>query len=247
VSLPPAVDPSVDPPTGRPARPPVPGQPGEAKGPGAEALAGLAREVDGLRRRIEPFTELPARFDALTGLVGELTDTVAALTARRGPTPCPTWLLAPASADTVAAMLDELCAWLGAVYLRYPDAASGLPECWCWHPDVVEELLWLSHAWLAAYQGPAAAVGLVADWHDRQRPGVVRRIRQTAGSCSRENHQTREGWPRLPSAAPTVPAADAVEVIATWWGTRRDDTAPEPQPRHAGSLLPTILAASRPR
>ena len=40
------------------------------------------------------------------------------------------------------ATLAELGEWLRVVYLRYPDAASGLPECWLWHPDVVEELLW---------------------------------------------------------------------------------------------------------
>jgi hypothetical protein len=128
-------------------------------------------------------------------------------------------------------VLDELVGWLQTVYLRYPDGADQLPECWCWHPDVVEELLWLMHAWAAAYQGPQAPVGLVGDWHDRQRPGVVRRIRTTAGSCSFENHQTRAGWTRRPSAAPAVPGLDSLGAIAQWWVTRRDQDAPEPPSR----------------
>jgi hypothetical protein len=99
---------------------------------------------------------------------------------------------------------------------------------------VVEELLWLEHAWLGAYQGRAASVGLAADWHDRQRPAVVRRIRQTAGSCSRERHQTRPGWNPPTSSAPTVPGADALALIAGWWGSDRDHPAPEPE--HAGQV-----------
>jgi hypothetical protein len=124
-------------------------------------------------------------------------------------------------------ILDELIGWLAAVYLRYADAATGLPECWLWHPDVVEELLWLMHAWLAAYQGPTASVTLVGDWHDRYRPGVVRRIRTSAGTCSLENHTTRDDRPRHLGGT-AVPLDDAVERIAAWWGAHRDAAAPEP-------------------
>ena len=93
--------------------------------------------------------------------------------------------------------------------------------------------MWLMHAWLAAYQGPAAAVGLVADWHDRYRPGVVRRIRTVAGSCSFERHQTRPGW-APPLGAVAVPGGDTVGVIAGWWAVRRDQPAPEPVARATG-------------
>ncbi len=222
--------------------PPVPGRSdgagGEPEAPGA--VAGLAREVDTLRRTLDPLLTLPCRVDDLTRLLGDLTTAVAALTARRNASPCPSWLLAPDDPDLAARALDELTGWLAAIYLRYPDGADHLPECWCWHPDVVEELLWLMHAWAAAYQGPAAAVGLVGDWHDRQRPGVIRRIRQSAGSCSFENHQTRTGWTRRPSAAPTVPGVGQLRDIADWWGARRDQPAPEPAARptptnHAGN------------
>ncbi len=220
-----------------PAVPPVPGPAsgqltGDHAGDAADsAVAGLAREVDGLRRAVEPLRGLPDRVDDLTRLTTDLATTVAALTARRTAAPCPSWLLLPADPALARGVLDELVGWLGVVYLRYPDGADHLPECWVWHPDVVEELLWLMHAWAAAYQGPRAGVGLVGDWHDRQRPGVVRRIRQSAGSCSVENHQTRIGWTRRPSGAPPVPGIDILGSIADWWGTRRDDPAPEPAAR----------------
>jgi hypothetical protein len=207
-----------------PGHPPIPG--GEEPGP----VAGLARQVDALRRQVEPLTELRERVDDLAGLLAELTETVTALTARRGPTPCPSWLVLPTDDEIARRALGELVTWLEIVYLCYPDAAQGLPECWCWHPDVVEELLWLMHAWLAAYQGTAASVGLAADWHDRHRPGVVRRLRGSVGSCSIEAHQTREGWPRETGAPPIVPGVEALPLIARWWGSHRHEDAPEPVP-----------------
>lgn len=214
------------------AVPPVPGAASPAPDD-ATAVAGLAREVDNLRRAVGPLLELPGRVDELARLSGELAQAVAALTARRPPASCPSWLLLPADAELARRVLDELRGWLGLVYLRYPDGVDHLPECWAWHPDVVEELLWLMHAWAAAYQGPRASVALVGDWHDRQRPGVVRRIRAGAGTCSRENHQSRSGWTRLPSAAPMVPGAESAGAIAAWWGSRREQAAPEPGPRGA--------------
>jgi hypothetical protein len=122
---------------------------------------------------------------------------------------------------------------------------AGLPECWCWHPDIVEELLWLMHAWCAAYQGANASVTLAGDWHDRQRPGVVRRVRAVAGTCSRENHQTRPGWQRgSTDTPPVVPSADAITLIAAWWGPARDEQAPEPE---AGPRRDFITGETRSR
>ena len=212
-----------------PTPPPSPasgdGQPSDGA---PAAVAGLVREVEALRRAVEPLRGLPDRVDDLTRLSTDLANAVAALTARRAAAPCPSWLVLPADSDLAVQVLDELAGWLRLVYLRYPDAADSLPECWPWHPDVVEELLWLMHAWSAAYQGAQAAVALVGDWHDRQRPGVVRRVRQSAGSCSFENHQSRPGWPRRPSAAPTVPGVEHLAVVGGWWGGRREAEAPEP-------------------
>jgi hypothetical protein len=216
-------------------RPPDPPVPPDAT---AAAVAGLAREFEGLRRTVDPLRALDDRVDHLARLVNQLADTLTALSARPARAPAPTWLLLPADALAARRVRDDLVAWLAAIYLRYPDAAASLPECWCWHPDLVEELLWLMHAWLAAYHSPTASIAAAGDWHDRQRPGVVRRIRQSAGSCSLENHTTRPGWAHHSSAAPEVPGLHALNAITSWWATRRDQPAPEPQPS------PTSLRAA---
>jgi hypothetical protein len=111
-----------------------------------------------------------------------------------------------------------------------------------WHPDIVEELVWLRAAWWAAYRTDGGTVQLAADWHDRHRPGVIRRIREYAGACSLETHQP--GTDQRPVAA--VPLADAVAAVAGWWALGRDQPPPTPSPeqlaRHAGPRRP-----SRPR
>jgi hypothetical protein len=162
--------------------------------------------------------------DELAGLLARLADTVNAAATGGGVV---SWLDLPAEVDATYAVLGELLAWLQGVYLRYPDAAAGLPDCWLWHPEVVEELLWLRHAWLAAYRDDNAPITAAADWHDRYRPGVTRRITSSAGRCSLENHQPRDDHP-LPGAVPGVPGAGAAEQIATWWATHRTDPPPEP-------------------
>ncbi|WP_436493406.1 hypothetical protein [Actinokineospora sp. HUAS TT18] len=131
------------------------------------------------------------------------------------------WLALPADSALAERVLTDLCEWMTTVFLRYADAAAVLPECWVWHPDVVEELLWLSLTWQAAQRD----LPLLAEWHDRYRPGVVRRIKATAGTCSLESH-TR------PRPAPRAPLADAVGVIAHWWAVDRTAPAPEPTAAH---------------
>lgn len=215
--------------------PTVPPAPASRRSGGADespgAVAGLAREVDALRRALGELTGLPGRVDDLTATVSRLSDTVAAALSRPGPKPAPSWLSAPADPAGLGELLDGLCAWLHVVLLRYPDAVVALPECWLYHPDVVEELVWLMHAWLDAYQGQTASVQAAGDWHDRQRPGVVRRIKAQAGSCSLLRHVTRPDRDQRPAGAVPVPGTDAVASIADWWAQRRDEPAPEPAPR----------------
>lgn len=215
-----------------------PGDPGRAsgEGAGAETVAGLARELDGLRRELDPLAGVPSRVDDLARAVAQLADAVAAMSgaaAPSAPTPPPSWLVCPTDREVTRRLLDDLTVWLHTVFLRYPDGAGSLPECWLWHPDIVEELLWLMHAWIAAYQGRGASVQNVGDWHDRQRPGVVRRIRAQHASCSRESHQQRPGWTTVPTGATPVPGRDAVDSIAAWWATDRDQPAPEPATDHS--------------
>jgi hypothetical protein len=191
---------------------------------GGSTVAGLAREVEQLQRRLAGLAHLPGRVDRLAGTVTELADTVAGGKPSGPSQVAPSWLDIEA-VDMVAAtdILTRLAGWISGVYLRYSDARH-LPECWLWHPDVVEELLWLHAAWIAAYE-PEAPPTAVGDWHDRQRPGVVARVRQCAGMCSLDAH--RDGG-EAHVGAPAAPTPDAVPAIAEWWTTSRDQPAPAP-------------------
>ena len=198
----------------------------------AGAVAGLAREVEALRRRLDGLDYLPHRVEQLADLFARQAETAAAATSSPAAPEPPSWLDLPTDpgrsaesscpARAAEDLLTTLARWVGGIYLRYPDAAQTLPECWLWHPEVVEELLWLHTAWLAAYraEAPGTAVG---DWHDRQRPGVARRIRDYAGLCSLEQHQ-----PGHEQHSPVAPVRDAVPAIAGWWATQRADPAPAP-------------------
>lgn len=174
------------------------------------AMAGLASELEQLRRRTDPLADLPTRVAELGNLLDQLAGQVAELSSSPAADPVPSWMAAPHDAEHVRQVLDELIDWVESVFLRYTDAQTVVPECWAWHPDVVEELLWLRHAWHAAYHGPKASVTAVGDWHDRYRPGVVRRLKHTA-SCSLEQHTPPQPTARLP-------LTEAAEPISHWWG-----------------------------
>lgn len=207
----------------------------------ASSVAALAREIEAMRGELGELLAIPGRLDELAGLVAQLAEATVAV--------CPpggagvvSWLALPADVTAAHEVLVELFDWLQQVYLRYPDAAAGLPECWLWHPDVVEELLWLQQAWQAAYHDEHASVSLAGDWHDRYRPGVVRRITTAAGRCSLENHQPRSDRPSL-SGPVGAPLAEALEPIATWWATNRNSPGPIPTPEQ----LATAAHHERPR
>jgi hypothetical protein len=203
------------------------------------AVTGLAREIEGLRRELGELLTLPARLNELAVLVAQLADATAT---PAGGVVVASWLDLPTDEATALAVLTELIAWMEVVYLRYSDAAQCLPDCWLWHPDVVEELLWLMHTWLAAYHDDTAPVSLAADWHDRYRPGVIKRINTTAGRCSLEAHQPRDNQPDGDAGPPVVPLAEAMAPIARWWATHRTNPAPHPTPQQ----LATAAARRRP-
>ncbi|MEC3974571.1 hypothetical protein [Amycolatopsis sp. H20-H5] len=198
---------------------------GAGAGSADAALAGIAREVEGLRKTVESVPSLFQQVEDLARVVQDLAASVAA--GSGGGDAAMSWLVMPADLPVARAVLDELCGWLREVFLRYPDGAGALVECWLWHPDVVEELLWLMRAWLAAYQDEDASAGRAGDWHDRYRPGVVKRIKTSTGTCSLENHQPGGSHHRH---APVVPLIDAVDQVAAWWATARANAAPEPTP-----------------
>jgi hypothetical protein len=224
------------------------------------AVAGLAREVDALRREVRAGAELPEQVADLANTVSALADEIAAHAGRAGKTAPPlSWLDLHAShtdaADDqhtaedratggedepgerdlvdVEQVLAGLVSWVGRIFLRYPDAAAKLPECWCWHPEILEELLWLAAAWYAAY-GPGGSVALVGDWHDRYRPGVTRRIGGYAGDCSLSAHLTRDIHPADDGAGDAGVAGGAVTdqgdiaQIAAWWAAGMPGTGPNP-------------------
>jgi len=164
----------------------------------------LAADVAGLARVLEPPPEDGEDDDTGAGAVRS-------------------WLLCEDAAQARADLAD-LMTWLAAVYLRYHGVA--LPSCWAWHPAVIEELWWLRQAHRAAFEGEGASWRDAGDWHDRQRPGVVKRIGAAIGGCDLARHAVNGD--RRGAAQPVVPLAGAADQIATAWTEHR--TAPEPTP-----------------
>lgn len=187
----------------------------------AEArVVALSRELERTTRRIG---ELDALVRELAGTLAELAAAPAGGQPPAPASPVRPWLGSP-NADTAVADLEDLADWLAAVFLRYSDAL--LPSCWAWHTDIIEELHWLRGAYNDAYglhspgAGSAAHSGpswqKVGDWHDRLRPGVVRRIRTAAGSCELSRHAPGE---YLPHRQATAPLAHQVRAIGASWAT----------------------------
>jgi len=208
----------------------------------AASVAGLAREIDALRRDLAKLLAIPARLDELAELLAQLAEATAATGASASG--ALSWLDLDADTATAQQLLAGLVEWMARVYLRYSDAAHALPDCWAWHPDVIEELLWLWHTWLAAYHDDHASVTAAADWHDRYRPGAVRRITATAGRCSLDNHQPRPDRPLLGGPV-VVPLADAAVSIATWWATNRTSPGPIPTPEQLADAAARWRPGSR--
>jgi hypothetical protein len=209
-------------------------------GAAQRAVAGLARSVEALTRDVQALkggmrqTASAAEVTRLARIVTELGEVLTQAPARRGKASSAdaseaeavrSWLTLAEDQAAVEQVLSELLPWMQTVYLRYGDAREALPPCWLWHPEIVEELLWLMDAWTAAYQGPDASNRLVGDWHDRQRPGVARRSGGYAPGCDALTHRDDAGQPAV-----TVPLATDADPFVTWWATGRDNHGPAPTP-----------------
>lgn len=188
----------------------------------------LARSVDRLGRRLDGQDTL------ITQLAADLA-TLARFVQARGDAPSEdeadeaavvrSWLLAD-DVEQAATDLADLCTWIGRVYLRYP--RTDLPSCWLWHPHAVEELWWLRRAHAEAYHPQNGSWLRVGDWHDRQLPGVTRRLTDAVGSCELALHLPGARAAGTPRA---VPFADAAPFVAqTWTGSSGREPGPEPTP-----------------
>lgn len=187
------------------------------------ALAGVANEVDALRRAVRTLAGLPARVDQIAATLAQAVDDFSASGRRPDPVRPVSWIAHSQELGETTRRLQELADWVGRVYLRYPVAARELPDCWLWHPDIVEELAWLQQVWQAAYHPDTGTVAAAADWHDRYRPGAVTRIRASNRVCSLENH-LQPG----PGPVTTAPSAGSVPAVAHWWTSAGDEWAPVP-------------------
>lgn len=182
-----------------------------------EELAALARAVERQGRRVGDLDRLVRQ------LAGDLAEVAAAALAPGADSPAAvrSWLLAD-DPERAVKDLAELIGWTWRVYLRYPDAA--LSACWLWHPEVIEELWWLRQAHADAFHPEAGSWQRVGEWHERQRPGVVRRVRAAVGTCELSLH--RGGPQARPAALP--PLAEHADALATAWAT--DPIAARPEP-----------------
>jgi hypothetical protein len=190
-------------------------------------VARAVRRLDHLDRQVAELAR-----DVLT--LAEQFGTAAGSTAdaSRQPPALRSWLLANDPEPAVAALTD-LTAWVWKVYLWYSD--GWLSSCWMWHPEVVEELWVLRLAHADAFDPETGTVMRMTDWHDRQRPGVTRRVRAVLGTCELSRHVDRNG--RGIDVHPPDPPALArhADVVASVWaaGAGLDvvrAAGPEPTP-----------------
>lgn len=187
-------------------------------------VAGLSREVHALRQAISKMVGLPAKVDQLADTLAAAIDDLAGPGRPGDPVRPVSWIADTDEPEGTGARLNELARWVSDVYMHYPIAARELPDCWLWHPDVVEELAWLHQAWRAAYGPETGTVAAAGDWHDRYRPGVVARIRAAVRMCSLESHVGDKRHNGLVEA----PSEGAAFAIAEWWINSREELPPEP-------------------
>ncbi|GAB2580316.1 hypothetical protein [Kribbella endophytica] len=212
------------------------------------AVAGLARTVEALSRDVQAMkgglrnVASAGELTRLAKVVTELGEVLTQAPAKRTSSGADTdeaapavrsWLVLAEDEAAVQTVLSELLPWLQTVYLRYKDGRESLPVCWLWHPEIVEELLWLMDAWTAAFHGQEASLKLAGDWHDRQRPGVAKRVTGYGEGCSVLAHREHAGQPAV-----TVPLMNDADPFVTWWATGRDQHGPTPTPEQVKAGRP---------
>jgi hypothetical protein len=160
----------------------------------AERHAGLAKTVDGIAKMV------------LNKGDGKEDDPDAP------PKPVQWLSLAAKDATLAELVLEDLCDWLGRVYMEYPGGRD-LPQCWMCHPWVIQTLLDLRHAHHEAYSPGVKAVARL-EWQDKHRSNVVDELRDLHGRCSVDKHAN-------PLPPPVVPMADSALLRAKTWARHR--------------------------
>jgi hypothetical protein len=193
----------------------------------AQSVVELGKTVEANSRKVASLRGLPKQVDGLAVTVAGLANQLAELVeeAEEAKKRRASWFDVRTT-EQARGLLDALADWLARVYLQYPDAK--LPPCWIWHPDVVEELLWLATAWAQAFRGKTAEPFRQADWHDRYRPGVVKRIGDRP-RCSIREHVAPDGTEYV-RTAPRVGLDERRGEVAAWWATNRTGAPPSATP-----------------
>ena len=196
-------------------------------------VVALGRAVQRAQRRVETVDknviQLAADVSALRSCLSPPPgpggpDDEPAAAGEPGPAAVRSWLLGTDAGQAVTDLAD-LIAWVDAVYLRYSRAS--VSSCWLWHPEVIEELWWLRGAHADAYHREDGSWLRVGDWHDRQRPGVERRVNALLGKCALSLHTDVNGRAaEVTEPAPAPLAGQHSEVAAAWVKTRTAGPVP---------------------
>src|SRR5690606_38367923 len=124
-------------------------------------------------------------------------------------------------------MLEDLLPWLDTFFLRFPDGADVLRECWMHHPEVVEVLLALKAAHRDAMRGRGWGTQAMT-WLWVYRTQTVEGIRNFMGACDLSRHET-------PAQPVKAVGASAIEHIAEQWVSTRSTPAPRSE-EHTSEL-----------
>ncbi|GAA0897609.1 hypothetical protein [Pseudonocardia zijingensis] len=188
----------------------------------------LERAIEALATQVGAVGEKAGHHDALINQLATSLTKLAGTVSGSGsdddaPTHSRAWLQI-ADAGAARELLADLVEWVEAVYLRYEGVQ--LPSCWLWHPPVIEELWALRNLHREAYTGRTATWTRAADWHDRYRPGVVKRAREAIGDCELSRHTRGSDRAPRPVAAPLAIHAEYVADACVIAGL-----PPEPTPQ----------------
>ena len=154
---------------------------------------------------------LHERVEALERDVATIAEAYVKLTSQRDPSRVRSYLQED-DEESARLTLEDLAGWAAAVWVQYPDGQ--LPECWLYHPPIIEELVAVMGAHRACFR-KGGTWSQFADWHARLRPSAAERIRRYAPSCTLDLHQPGEQFD--PAAVTSVPRLQDISQVAAQW------------------------------